>query len=200
VKNRKIAALLLAALFSGCASPQPAAQQYILSPKINVKPLQQSRYKTKTLKVLNVYTQNSLKTRNMFYVEQGRKKYAYSQSKWAESPQSMLHSALMQMLQKSAAFGYVQSQKSKVLSDFVLETRVDDFGQYFIDDSTKAFGRIILTLTLIDAKKHTIIASKTLSAEANLEQLNAAAGARALNSALESILQEASLWIEGVAQ
>ena len=200
MKNRKIASLLLATLFSGCASPQPAAQQYILSPKINVEPIQQSKYRAKTLKVLNVYTPNTLQTRNMFYVEQGRKKYAYTESKWAESPQNMLHKALMKMLQESAAFGYVQSQQSKVLGDFILETRVDDLGQYFSDDDKNALGRISLTLTLIDAKKHTIVASKTFTVQTDLQQPNAAAGAQALNNALATLLQQASQWIKGVAK
>ena len=200
VKNKKIAALLLAALFSGCSSPQPAAQQYILSPQINITPIQKSKYKTKTLKVLNVYTQSNLRTRNMYYVEDEKEKYAYSMSKWAESPSTMIHKALIQMLEQSAAFGHVQGQQSKVHSDFVLETRVDDFGQYFSDDEKDAFGRISLTLTLIDAKKHTIVSSKTFTAQAALKQLNAAGGAEALNEALRALLQDASHWIQEVTQ
>ncbi len=200
VRNKIVSAALFVALLSGCASVRPAAQQYILTPDVQVDALSTSKYKDKTLKVANIYADRSLKTRNMFYIEQKRKKYAYSESKWAESPQTMIHQAVMDMMRKSAAFGYVQSPKSKVLSDFLLETRVDEFAQYFSDDEKSATAKVTITFTLLDAKKHTIVMSKTFSATKTFSSLNAAGGAEALSLALSDVLRSAAQWIEKGAE
>jgi len=192
--------MLCMTLLGGCASVRPAAQQYILAPQLHVDAVQTSKYKDKTLKVEQVYTDRSLQSRNMFYVEHKRKKFAYTESKWAESPQVMIHKAVMDMLRKSAAFGYVQSPKSKVLSDFLLETRVDEFAQYFSDDEKSATAKVSITFTLLDAKKHTIVMSKSFSVEKTLPTLNAAGGTEALNMALSDLLGSAALWIEKGAE
>jgi len=196
VKN-KIAMLTLGTLLvTGCASVRPAPQQYILAPLLHIDTMQSSKYKKKTLKVSYVYADSTLQSRSMFYVEQERKQFAYRESTWAKSPQVMIHQAVMDMMRKSAAFGYVQGPKSKVLSDFLLETRVDNFGQYFSEDEKRAMAKVTLTFTLLDAKKHTVVMSKTFSAEKRLPSLNAAGGVMALNMALSDLLNSASLWIE----
>ncbi len=195
--------LLIAALtflFGACSSPKPALQEYIVTPKVSVVQSKMSKYKEKIVKVTNVYAAKDLHSRSMFYVEDGMRKFAYASSEWAESPQQFVHKEVMQMLAQTKVFGFVQLPSSKVESDFILETRLNDFTQYFEENDKKSYAVVSVTFTLVNSKKHTIVASKTFSSKIDVSSLNAVGGVKALSIALKEVLSDASVWIVKVAQ
>jgi len=194
VKNR-IIILSFGFLLSACSSVTPAAQEYVISPSLHVAQTQQSKYGTATVKVANIYAQNSLQSRNMYYVEDNLKRFPYTKSQWALSPKSMIHTEVMKMLSATKAFAFVQTPKSKVEAAYVLETKVNDFTQYFQENDSKSYVVVSMTFTLVDAKKHTIVDSKTFEAKVATHKLNAVGGVYAFNSALGEVLDDASAWI-----
>jgi len=186
--------MVLPLLFGACSSPQPALQEYILSPKISVMQSKRGKYSTKIVKVANIYASDDLHSHSMFYVEDGIKKFAYASSGWAEPPQQFLHKKVMQMVAQTKVFGFVQLPNSKVESDFILETRINDFTQYFEANDTKSYAVVSLSFTLVNSKKHTIVASKTFSSKVDVTSLDAEGGVKALSVALQEVLQQASAY------
>ena len=196
----KVLIVALPLLFGACSSPSPALQEYIVTPKVSVAQAKTSKYRKKIVKVASVYAGDDLHSRSMFYVENGMKKFAYASSEWAEAPQKFVHKEVMQMLAQTKLFGFVQLPSSKVESDFILETRLNDFTQYFEEDNKKSYVVASITFTLVNSKKHTIVASKTFSSKVDASSLNAVGGVKALSVALKEVLSDASVWIAKVAQ
>ena len=196
----KVLIVALSLLFGACSSPSPALQEYIVTPKVSVIQAKTSKYRKKIVKVASVYAGDDLHSRSMFYVENGMKKFAYASSEWAESPQKFVHKEVMQMLAQTKLFGFVQLPSSKVESDFILETRLNDFTQYFEENDKKSYVVASVTFTLVNSKKHTIVASKTFSSKVDASSLNAVGGVKALSVALKEVLSDASVWIAKVAQ
>jgi len=199
VKN-KIIMLSLGLLLSACSSPRPAAQEYIVAPELQVSQTQQSKYTNATVKVENIYAYNNLQSRHMYYVEDNLKKFYYTKSQWALSPKSMIHQEVMKMLTQTKAFGFVQTPKSKVEAAFVLETKVNDFTQYFENNDSKSYAVVSITFTLVNAKKHNIVASKTFSSKVQTQKLNAVGGVYALSTALSNVMHDASVWIVEISR
>ena len=193
-----IMALLL--LFGACSSPRPALQEYIVTPKVLVVPSKTGKYREKIVKVASVYAEEDLHSNNMFYVEDGMKKFAYSSSEWATSPQQFIHEEIMKTLEETKVFSFVQLPNSKVESDFILETRLNDFTQYFEDNDKKSYVVVSITFTLVNSKKHTIVVSKSFSSKVVVNSLNAEGGVKALSVALKEVLSNASIWIVKVAK
>ena len=190
----KFLIVALPLLFGACSSPQPALQEYIVTPKVSVVQSKTSKYRKKIVKVASVYAEKDLHSRSMFYVENGMKKFAYVSSEWAESPQQFVHKEVMQMLAQTKVFGFVQLPNSKVESDFILETRLNDFTQYFEANDTKSYAIASVTFTLVNSKKHTIVASKTFSSKVDVASLDAEGGVKALSIALQGVLEKASAY------
>jgi ABC-type uncharacterized transport system auxiliary subunit len=199
VKNRilYVCGVFAAALFlAACSTPQPAADAYIIAPKIAISQMQQSKYRDAIVKVRPLYGKNSLFSRDMYYVEDNAKQFKYSQSQWALPPESMLEQKVMEMLIATKVFGFVQSASSKVAAAYVLETRVNDFKQYFEEHEHKSYVHVSISFSLISSKTHGIIMSKTFEKRVKVQELNAAGGVKALNQALKDVLEDAALWIK----
>lgn len=197
MKN-KIILIALSFLLSACVSPRPALNEFIIHPDVSVTSANNEAFKDKTLKVENSYSSSSLKSRNMYYVEDETKQYHYAESQWAEAPNSMINKEILDMLRKMKLFGFIQTQHSKVLSNFNLETNIDEFRQYFVEGDAKSYVVATITFTLIDNKIHKIVANQTFTSRQKVDKLNASEGVKALNTALSEVLNSAAIWLKEI--
>ena len=91
----------------------------------------------------------------------------------------------------------MESHKSFSRSDYTLESRVDDFAQYFSEDEKESYVRTSITFSLIDNKTAKIVASKQITKEKRTEAADAQSGVAALNELLGESLDEMTEWISG---
>ncbi|MEA2092286.1 MAG: hypothetical protein U9O83_07980, partial [Campylobacterota bacterium] len=80
--------------------------------------------------------------------------------------------------------------KSRSKNDLILEINIEDFMQYFSKDLTQSYSKVVLSLTLIDAKTSRVIASDTFSAKMDALSLDASGGVKALDAALQDVLSQ----------
>jgi len=194
----KIVLIALGFLLSACVSPRPALNEFIIHPNVSITSANNEAFKDKTLKVENSYSSSSLKSRNMYYVEDEAKQYHYAESQWAESPNSMINREIIDMLREMKLFGFIQTQHSKVFSSFNLETNIDEFRQCFVEGDEKSYVVATITFTLINNNLHKIVANRTFTSRHEVDKLNASEGVKALNTALSEVLNSAAIWLKEI--
>lgn len=198
---RYILLALLTIFFSGCVTTKIAPKsEYRID--TTIIPIQNDAQKCKksTLKVSKAFSTNALMSHNMHYVLGENRQYAYSESLWAEDPNTIISTEFLQLLRESQLFQSVQSSKSRSKSDYILEIHIEDFMQYFNNNSSTSFANASITLTLINVKSNEVFATETFKAKVDVEELNAAGGVESLGSALKQILESANVWMAKVCQ
>jgi len=195
----KIVLICIGLFLSACVSPRPAQQEFIMMPNLNLNAVKVQNRVLKTIKIENSYSDTVFKSANMYYVENREKQFSFSKSKWALPLSSMINENILQMVQDLKLFQFVQSAKSKTKSDFILESNINDFKQYFENKNSKSYANASITFTLIDSNSHEILASKTFQSKVDVDTLNAAGGVKALQKSLNNILVSASLWLSEVS-
>ncbi len=183
---------------AGCSSPRPAKDEYRLATSLEVIKTENTKCLEKTLKVDQAFSDKLLMSLKMYYVKGKYTQYAYSRSRWAQSPNESITRELTEYLRAMQLFKSVQNADSKTKNDFRLEINIEDFMQYFDENEKNSYANAVVTCSLIDESTHTIVATKTFHADAKAKSDDAQGGVMALNRALESILKECGLWLQGV--
>jgi len=190
----------VAFLFVGCSMSTPAISEY----RINVEPLSseftQTGCKKESLKIAQAFSSTSLMTHEMNYGQGTHKQYKFTQSQWAESPNRAISTEILKYLKSTKLFKNVQISKSRSKNALLLETNIEDFMQYFSDDEKESFVKVRINLTLIDEKTSKVLATKTFESKINVDSINADAGVKYLNIALENILKSSGAWMSEVCQ
>ena len=182
---------------TGCATKYPAITEYrIKADQKSLRDLKKSCEK-KSLTVAQVFVPSSLMTKKMKYVVGSYKEYAYNQSEWAENPNRAITQEIVTVLQNAKIFKTLENYKSFSRSDYTLESRVDDFTQYFSIDEKSSYVVVDMTFSLIDNKTAKVIAMVHISKKQDTKEPNAYSGVEALNKALSETLEEMSEWIAG---
>ena len=185
---------------SGCGIKTAPITEYKINTKIQRLDLQKNRMIDKSLKVSQAFSSNSLMSLKMNYVQGNFKEYAFTQSQWSQSPNKALTLQMVKLLRNTGLFKSVQVSKSRSKSDLILEICIEDFMQYFDKDLTSSYVNIEMTLTLIDTKDNSVIASKTFYSKLKSRTLDAQGGVEALNIALENILLSSAKWFEEIGR
>jgi len=185
---------------SGCGIRTAPITEYKINTKIQKLDLQKNKMIDKSLKVSQAFSSNSLMSLKMNYIQDSSKEYTFTQSQWSQSPNKALTLQMVKLLRSTGLFKSVQVFKSRSKSDLVLEICVEDFMQYFDKDLTSSYVNIEMTLTLIDTKDNSIIASKTFYSKLKSRTLDAEGGVEALNMALENILLSSAKWFEEIGR
>ena len=197
---KRILLSLALLFFAGCSTTYPVITEYRIETDRGNLDTIVSRCEKKSLTVAQVFVSSSLMSKKMKYIVGKYKEYAYNHSEWAENPNRAITDEIVQLLQASHVFKTVDSYKSFSRSDYTLESRVDDFSQYFSEDEKSSFVVVDITFSLIDNKSAKVIASKHIKKIMNTKTANAASGVTALNEALTETLSEMSKWIAGSCQ
>jgi len=184
----------------GCSSTQPHILEYKISPEVSKYEFKSSSCKTKSLKVGRAFTSSELKSQNMRYEKGEYQQFSFTESKWATTPNSAITSALVRSINNQDIFASVSSSQSRSRSDLVLETRVEDFKQYFVEDTNNSFVKVELSISLVDARKNRVIETKHLTRKKEVQTLDAQGGVQALNKAFGELLEENNKWLSGACK
>lgn len=180
---------------SACSFKESYKNAYTLQIKPQTAMSDASACSDKTLKVSQLFSSTSLMSTKMSYVEGGYHEYAFSQSEWAQSPNSIITQKIISSLRASGLFKSVEGHKSRSKSDYILESTLEDFRQYFSEDAKSSFVSVVMHFVLIDAKSSEVITSKSVSKKIELQTLEAKEGVTALSEATSEIFEQKNRWL-----
>jgi cholesterol transport system auxiliary component len=194
------AIVLTLILFTGCAQIVPAISEYRINPNVYDMNFSSVACQDKSLKVAQSFSSNSLMSMDIMYSVGEHTQYRYNQSKWAQTPNAAITSELVHFLKSTNIFSSVSVPKSRMKSDYILETNIEEFMQYFNEDMQSSYAKISISFSLIETKASTVIATKTFKMDVPVKTLDAEGGVVALNEALQALLAQSGLWLDGVCQ
>ena len=191
---------LMIFLFSGCAVKTPYVVEYKIDYAAEKSTVMDSQCKEKSVKIIQAFSSPLFRSQKMSYVIGNYEVANYNESQWVLSPNKAITMKIENMLESSHIFKTVQSAKSRAKTDFVIETDIEDFLQYFSEDNKKSVVKVKISMTLIEYATSNIVASETFTQEMKVEQLNALGGVNALNKTLNELLQKANIWLVKVCK
>ena len=197
---RYIVLVFLGLVFAGCTIKELPITEYKIDIDIPIKKSISKECKTKSLKISQGFSNTKLKTLNMNYAQGKNKIYTYTQSIWAEAPNEAITSEVLKMLRDKQIFKTVQSSKSRLKSDLILEITIERFMQSFDEDLKNSYADIFLNFTIIDANTNKVVSSKSFKAKEISNTLDAIGGVKALNQALSRVLSDSMDWFEEVCR
>ena len=186
---------------SGCVTTVvPAKSEYRINTDVVPAQSESNACKQKSLKVSQAFGSSVLVSNHMMYAIGDLKQYAYTESLWAENPNTVITSKILKLIRDTGVFKSVQVSKSRSRNDFILEINIEDFMQYFDEASLHSHANISLALTLIDIKSNRVVATQSFNAKVDVQELNAQGGVKGLREALNIILKDVNTWIVGVCK
>jgi cholesterol transport system auxiliary component len=192
--------IILAIFFSGCTTVKSPVTEYSVVTKDVKKENVSASCVNKSLKIAQAFSSNSLMSLNMDYTQEPNRVFSYSQAQWLESPNSLVTSELLRNIGNSGLFSSVHSSKSRVKTDVILETNIEEFMQFYTQDMKKSFVHVGFSLTLIDAKSNSVIKSQHFSSKFDTKTLDAQGGVEATQNALSEIIFQNIDWLSGVCK
>ena len=194
-------ASLIVVIFSGCLSTTiPPRSEYRINPDIKAKVVDVGGCKDKSLKVAQAFSSSSLLSQNMNYALGDSAQYIYSASLWSTAPSRAVTSEFLTLIRDSKLFKSVQISKSRSRNDFILELSIEDFMQYFNEDSSHSYSNVVVSLSLINTRTNTVVASETFMSKVDAPSLDASGGVEGLNKALAEVLGQSNVWLSKVCK
>jgi len=200
IASKLLLIVITAFLFIGCSTTTPAVSEYRINVKLTTPVFTQTGCKEESLKVAQAFSSTSLMTHDMNYGQGTHKQYKFTQSQWAESPNRAITTEIVEYLKSTKLFKNVQISKSRSKNGLILETNIEDFMQYFSEDEKESFVSVRINLTLIDVKTSKVLATKTFESKIEVDNINADAGVKNLNIALEKVLNSSGKWLSEVCR
>ena len=197
---RVILYTVLIFLFVGCSTKIPPVTEYKIVTNTRAKSVGFDGCKDKTLKIAQAFSSTSLMSMRMDYTVLDNKIYSYTQSQWSDTPNRAVTLEILQYIRGVNFFKFTQNPKTRSKSDLILETYIEDFMQYYSKDLSDSKAVVQISFALIDTKTNDIISSKTIKSSVKTETNDAQGGAKALNVALENVLNESVKWLGEICQ
>lgn len=197
---RIILVIVVTIFLSGCATIKPSVTEYRVLSEVLKKDVFAQGCKDKSLKILDAFSSNSLMSLNMDYTESNNRVFSYSKSQWQESPNSSVTMQLLNNIRATELFSSVHTSRSRAKSNFLLETGIDEFMQYYSSDLKNSYVKISITLSIIDSRTNNVIATKTFYSKVDTKTPDAQGGVDAINSALSDIITQNIEWLDGVCR
>ena len=189
--------IFLVLLFSACATKIPVATKYKISTSTDLTQAKSSKggmCKSKSLKVMQSFSSSMLMSSEMHYVVDSNKVYPYSAAQWAITPNRTISDEYYKMLRDLDIFASVGNSKSRTRSSWMLETRLEDFMQYYENDNRASYVKVSINVSLLDSLNSDVIATKVFKVKLPVNTLDANGGVLALNKALEDVLLQSASW------
>jgi len=185
---------------SACTVTQPYIAEYRIITPESQENFSSTECKDKSLKISQLFSQSTLMTQSMKYAQNEYGEFAFSESAWARTPNSAITHEILKSVRESKLFASVQSYKSRSKSDFILESSVEEFLQYFSKDTKSSFVNVVMAFTLVDTKTSKAIDTLSVSKKVEVKSLDAEGGVEALNAALTQVLLEKNRWLNEVCR
>lgn len=181
-------------IFTGCSTTLPTVVKYKISPQLVLEAQENSMCSTKSVKVSSAFSNPSLMSKDMSYVKGVSKVYEYSESAWLNNPNRVVSREFVKMLRTLGIYKSIQSSKSRTRSELVVEIDLEEFMQYYSDDLNSSYSLVNINLSIIDSKTSKVIATKNFRSKVDTKTLDADGGVKALNMALENVLNKSAKW------
>lgn len=182
-------------ILSGCAlqSSQPQATLYDLGPSSSMPSEKMLPDDVPTLVVFRVNSPDWLNNTQMYYrlkhVNEQQTRF-YTLSRWNVAPPKLFRDRLKSRI--VAAGGEIGGGRMPRADQLRLIVNVEDFSQYFTDDSNSE-GRVALRVTVLG--KDGLLAQKSFLHAVAAASPDAPGGAKALSVAADEVISEILLWI-----
>ena len=196
----KFIIIFLVFLLTGCTVTKPLVFEYRISPEVKIDTYKCTLCTTSSLKVRKVYSSTSLMSKKMRYAEDGYKEFSFSESQWAQSPNKAISAQIVKSIKTTNIFASVHGFMSHAKSDYILESNLEDFMQYFTNNEGKSYVMISLAMTLIDNNTGKSLSSQNFTKRVEVLDLNAEGGVKALNRGLSDVLQKTNQWLSKVCK
>ena len=192
--------VMIGILFIGCNNKIPPKAEFRVNPKIAYEKLSVFSCKKHSLKIAQAFSSSSLMSQDMNYAQGDSKQYIYSKSQWSIPPNRAVTDMFFKLIRTSDIFKSVQVSKSISKNDYILEINIEDFMQYYNEDTSVSYANVVITLTLIESESSMVFATKTFSSREDVKELSAEGGVDALNSALSDVMQNSTVWFKEVCK
>lgn len=182
-------------LLSGCAlqTSQPPSTLYDLGPASSLPSEKTLPEDMPTLVVFRVNAPDWLNNTKMYYrlahVNDQQTRF-YTLSRWNAQPPKLFRDRLKSRI--VAAGGEIGGGRAHKVNQLRLIVHVEDFSQYFSDDSNSE-ARIALRISVLD--RDGLIAQKSFLQTAPASTPDAPGGAKALSVATDEVISEILRWI-----
>ena len=183
-----------------CTTTKPTITEFKLNVKQEKLDTNSKACKEKTLKISKAFSEPSLMSLKMDYVEDENKVFSYSQSQWVVSPASSISKEIFLSLRSSGLFKHVSIDVSRSNSEYIMEITIEDFIQYYNKELDSSYVVLNLNINVIDAENSSVIASKNFSSKVDAKTLDAEGGVEALNTALSNVIKQNLEWLSGVCK
>lgn len=187
--------LAAAILFTGCTTLKPPVAEYRLNADIPVSKGGFTKCTDRSVKISRPFAMSSLMSLDMRYSQSDDKIFSYSQSRWQEPPSDAVESLLLTCIRDSGIFKSALSPMSKSVGEFVLESDIEEFIQYFSTELKESYVHVKITLTLIDARTKEAIAARTFDIKSPVKTMDAKGAVEAYRISLSDILAQSIEWL-----
>lgn len=150
------------------------------------------KHSPKNLKILNPNAPLYLNSRKIFYEKDGLSG-TWGYHFWADLPSALVLNNLEQKFELSQIFKTLIGTAGALKSDFILESRLENFEQSITKNNS--YARISLYVNLIDNNKQILIAQQRFEIKEKLENNSSKALLNAFNKALNSINNDIVIWV-----
>ncbi len=192
--------IIVLVVMSGCSIVKtvPGKHEYrLVLPEVAVQP--HSACRQSTLKLEPVLSADTFLDRYIYYVVNNIEQHRYTQSLWAQSPNSMIEQLIKQMLIEGRMFASVLDYRSNADTTWRYEVRLLEFMQYFNPDMS-SYVKVSMDFVLIKNVGREVVDSQHFERLLPAKTADAKGGVMALNKALLDIMQESNVWLQQQCQ
>jgi len=187
--------LIMMVIFTGCTVNVPHISEYRIDAGESETVFTQKSCSDKSLRVSQVFSSSSLMSKKMKYAHGSYIQNDYSESQWALSPSRALTSEILKSVRSSELFSSVLSYKTRSRSNYMLESSVEDFMQYFSEDEKNSYVRVAIVMSLVESKSGEVVSSERFIVKKETKSSDAKGGVEALNAALKELLSQSNKWL-----
>jgi cholesterol transport system auxiliary component len=119
---------------------------------------------------------------------------AYAQSQWVAPPASLLSQRLRERLSLTLSAGIARTDQSPA-SDYLLRVELEEFSQVF-DTPTRSHAVLQACATLIDLRRHELVAQHVFEVQRPALSPNALGAAHGLRDAVDQFIAELLHWMD----
>ena len=188
---------LVLVLISGCSLQTKVAAntQYRVEVASQSQNYSSTSCKNDLLQLKNINSYDPITDRSIYYQIGDLKLASYSESNWESAPFKTVELSLVSGIRDSKLFKDVISSRSTAKPDFILEYSVEEFIQHFSEDMKSSYSTVRIHFALLESKNSKLLYSTTIEKKVPSSSLNALGAVKALQSALNDLLQQTNVWL-----
>ncbi len=187
-------------VLGGCSLQQsvPSVTSYRLKPAMTNSMSAAKACRTKTLRISLTQSSQLLQGQSIYYADENYGEYSYSRSRWAEAPDKQFRHLLEDTIARNGLFKSVITYNSQAYNEWLLESKITDFMQYF--EGEKSYVHLSMQLTLIDQDTREVISTWHIEKRKETTTSDAKGAVEAYNLLVQETLNETVEWLNGECQ